>query len=127
MSCHVLTSLWIIPTESLQHFVVIKPSSLVRYFEGRDFAPSPYYLIVIFVVADRHGVMDDIADSVNQPIDFFQEYCFTSFDLLLFELIGIFELYLLLTWVFFVGFLFIANSLTYIIPLHLEAVELVAN
>jgi hypothetical protein len=106
---------------------MIKSSSLVRYFEVRDLAPSPYHLIVIFVVADRHGVMNDVANSVNKPIDFFEEYSLTSFDLILFELIGIFELYLLLTWVFFVGFLLIADSLTYIIPLHLEAIELITN
>jgi len=100
--------------------MVVKPPSLVCDLQCRNLTPSPYNLVVILVVADGDRVVNNVADSANEFINFFQEYGLALFNLFLLELISVFEFDLLLAGVFLVGFLFVSDSLANVVPLHLQ-------
>jgi hypothetical protein len=127
MTSDVLTPLRVVPAECLEYFVVVESSAFVGDLESGDVAPRADHFVVVLVVADTDGVVDEIADGVDEFIDFLEEECFTLFDFFLLEFIGVLELEFVLAGVFFVGLLLVADGFADVVPLHFEAVEGVAD
>jgi hypothetical protein len=127
MTSDVLTPLRVVPAECLEYFVVVESSAFVGDLECGDVAPGADHFVVILVVADADGVVDEIADGVDEFIDFLEEECFALFDLFLLEFIGVLELEFVLAGVFLVGLLLVADGFADVVPLHFEAVEGVAD
>lgn len=106
--------------------MMIKTSSFLSDLNLWYISPSSNNCIIIFIIADRNRIVNDVSDCVDKLIDLGQQCFFFLFHSLLFEFILIFELDLFFTGVFFVGFLFISDDLANIIPLFLERIKLIS-
>ena len=121
---NLLASFWIVTAEGFQDFVVIESTSFVGDLDVWDFAPCLDNEIVIFVVVNGDGVMDDVSDFVDFGVDFFEELSFGDFGLFLFFFIFGFDFELLFALILFVGFLFVFDDVLIIIPLLFKGVEI---
>ena len=124
MTGNLLASFWVITAEGFQDFVVVESTSFVGDLDVWDFAPSLENEVVIFVVVNGDGFVNDVTNFVDFGVDFFEELGFGDFGLFLFFFIFSFDFELLFALILFVGFLFVFDDILIIVPLLFKGVEI---
>jgi hypothetical protein len=119
-----LASFWIITAEGFQDFMMVVATSSVSDLDVWNFAPCFNNQVVVFVVVNRDGVMNNVTDFVYFGIEFFEQLDFSDFGLILFILIFGLDFELLFTFVIFFDFLFIFDDVLIIIPFLFEGIKI---
>lgn len=127
MSSYFLSSFGVVTTNSLKYFMMVESSSFVCDFNVRKLSPSSNNLIFIFIIADFDWIVDYISNWIDQFIKMDQMLFLLFFYLLLFFFIRQFCFDFLFARVFFVGFLFVSDHFSNIIPLFLQTIEVISN
>lgn len=120
MSCDLLSSFWVISSQSLKNFMMIQASSLVGDLNVGNLTPSGDDFIVVLVVENGNWIMNNVSNWIDKLIDLSQQHSFILLNTLLLLLILILEFDLLSTGIFLVGFLLVPDDLADIVPFLLE-------
>ena len=72
VTCNLLASFWIIASKGFQDFMMVESTSFISDLNVWDLAPSFNDEVIIFVIVDWDGVMDDVTDFVDFDIDSFE-------------------------------------------------------
>jgi hypothetical protein len=70
MASDFLSSVWVVSSQGFQYLMVIESTSLVGDFNVWEFSPCLHNFIVIFVVINLDGIMDNVTDLVDLCVDF---------------------------------------------------------
>ncbi len=87
VACDLLTSFWVITSDGFQNFMMVVTTSFISDLDVRNFAPCFNNQVVVFVVVNRDGIMNDVTDFVDFSIELFEQWSFGDFGLFLFLLI----------------------------------------
>jgi hypothetical protein len=118
-----LASFWVITSDGFQNFMMVVTTSFIGDLDVWNFAPCFNNQVVVFVVVNRDGVMNDVTDFVDFGIELFKNLGFGDLSLCLFFLIFGLNFELLFALVIFVGFLFIFDDVLIIVPFFFEGIK----
>lgn len=102
---------------------MVKSSPFISYFDVWNLTPSLNNQVVILVVINRDGVMNNVSDFINFRVNLYQESSLGLFDLFLSLFIFGFDFKLLFAFVLFADFFLAFDFVLVFVPFFFKHIE----